>query len=127
MHTPGRTTLLCTHNLAEAEALCEDVVILRNGQVLVHAPLAQLRQQTQPRIRLRARQGRSALLEALATRELEAHPDDETDGVLIALHDAEAEAPPLLRDLLNAGVDVFACEPLQAALEDVFIDLVRGS
>ena len=27
----GRTTLLCTHDLAEAETLCDDVIILRDG------------------------------------------------------------------------------------------------
>ncbi|HET6317668.1 MAG TPA: ABC transporter ATP-binding protein, partial [Chloroflexota bacterium] len=39
MQKSGRTTLLCTHNLAEAEALCDEVIILRDGHVLVHAPL----------------------------------------------------------------------------------------
>jgi ABC-2 type transport system ATP-binding protein len=127
MRTPGRTTLLCTHNLAEAEALCDDVVILRNGRVLVHAPLAKLRAETQPRVRLRARQGQATLLGALAAHEFDAHPDDESDGVLIAMRDPAVEAPPLLRALLGAGLDVYACEPLQAGLEDVFLDLVRGS
>src|SRR5262245_33205580 len=37
--TQGRTTLLCTHNLAEAEALCDQVIILRGGRVLVHESL----------------------------------------------------------------------------------------
>jgi ABC-2 type transport system ATP-binding protein len=42
----GRTTLLCTHNLAEAETLCEEVVILRDGKVLVHSSLAELRKRS---------------------------------------------------------------------------------
>jgi ABC-2 type transport system ATP-binding protein len=97
MRTPGRTTLLCTHNLAEAEALCDDVVILRGGRVLVHAPLAQLRQRTQTRLRLRARQGQSVLLQALHAREIPAEADPDSDGVLLALRDPPSDAPPLLR------------------------------
>jgi ABC-2 type transport system ATP-binding protein len=31
----GATVLLCTHDLAEAEALCDHVVILENGEILV--------------------------------------------------------------------------------------------
>jgi ABC-type multidrug transport system ATPase subunit len=126
MHTPGRTTLLCTHNLAEAEALCDDVVILRAGRVLVHAPLAQLRQRVHPSVRLRARQGQAALLQTLLAREVPASADAESDGVLVPLRDVRAEAPPLLRALLDAGLEVYACEPLEAGLESVFLDLVRS-
>jgi ABC-2 type transport system ATP-binding protein len=128
MHTPGRTTLLCTHNLAEAEALCDNVVILRDGHVLVHAPLATLRQRTQPRIRLRARQGQTALLAALAAMELATARDADTDdGVLITLADPPEDAPAVLRHLLGVGLDVYACEPLDPGLEAVFLDLVRRS
>jgi ABC-2 type transport system ATP-binding protein len=50
----GRTTLLCTHNLAEAEALCDDVVILRGGKVLVHTSLAEFRARARPSLRIAA-------------------------------------------------------------------------
>ena len=38
---PGRgaTTLLCTHRLAEVEATCDYVVVLRRGRLLVQGPL----------------------------------------------------------------------------------------
>src|SRR5258708_34188436 len=35
---PGRTGLPCTHNPAEAEALCGHVIILREGRVVVPRP-----------------------------------------------------------------------------------------
>ena len=128
MHTPGRTTLLCTHNLAEAEALCDDVVILRDGHVLVHAPLASLRQRTHPHVRLRARQGSVALRSALAALECASEADTDTaDGALITVADAAVDLPPILRRLLDDGLDVYACEPLDPGLEAVFLDLVRGA
>ena len=40
MQRDDRTTLLCTHNLAEAEALCQEVIILRHGKVRIQASLA---------------------------------------------------------------------------------------
>ena len=128
MSSAGRTTLLCTHNLAEAEALCDDVIILRAGHVLVHAPLADLRRRSRPRLRLRASQGRNALLAALQRREIQvAAADEHQDGVIALVDDPTAQAPQLLRSLLGDGLDIFACEPLEVGLEDVFLDLVRGA
>ena len=123
-----RTSLLCTHNLAEAEALCDEVIILRGGRVLVHAGLAELRRQARPRVRLRARQGQAALLAALRGHELEAWPDDQDGtGVLVCVEDVPARLPDLLRALLADGLDVFACEPLQPSLETLFLELVRDA
>src|SRR5207237_3464339 len=63
-----RTTLLCTHNLAEAEALCDQVVILRAGKVLVHTPLDELRRRARPLVRIAARQSAWVLQAVLRRR-----------------------------------------------------------
>jgi len=117
----GRTTLLCTHNLAEAEALCDDVVILRAGQVLLHEPLAALRERQRPRTRLVARQP----VEELAKRVREhGHVATVEDGAVIAFIEARSEAPALLRALLTEGIDVYECRPLSATLEELFLEAV---
>jgi ABC-2 type transport system ATP-binding protein len=118
-----RTTLLCTHNLGEAEALCDEVIILRGGRVLVHSPLAELRRRARSRVRLRARQDASVLLTALRRRELEAWTDQ--DAVLAYIDDMQASLPDLLRGLLADGLDIYACEPLQPSLESLFLELVQ--
>jgi ABC-2 type transport system ATP-binding protein len=118
----GRTTLLCTHNLAEAEALCDDVVILQKGEVLLHETLASLRQRHKPRARLAARQGGGALTAALEARGLTPVP---TDGGVVIEIDAEKDAPALLRALLAQGLDVYEFTPLTASLEDVFLEAVE--
>jgi ABC-2 type transport system ATP-binding protein len=124
MQRDRRTTLLCTHNLAEAQALCDNVIILRDGKVRVQATLADLRSRATPRLRLAAAQGPESLVEALAARGFCARVTD--DGhVELSVADPRGTAPDLLRGLLADGLDVFACEPVQASLEDVFLDLVR--
>jgi ABC-2 type transport system ATP-binding protein len=118
----GRTTLLCTHNLAEAEALCDDVIILRRGVVLLHESLAALRQRQKPRARLAARQGAAALAEALRRRGLDAVIEE--DGVIASI-DPQRDAPEILRALLGEGIAVYECTPLHATLEDLFLEAVR--
>jgi len=118
----GRTVLLCTHNLAEAEALCDEVVILQAGQVIVQGRLEDLRRGARSRLRLTAAQGPQALvacLDGIGPARVEGR------SVLLEVANPEAEAPRLLRRLLAAGVDVFECTPVQATLEDVFLEAVR--
>lgn len=117
----GRTTLLCTHNLAEAEALCDDVIILRSGEVVLHEPLATLRQRQRPRTRLVARQSAEALAAAVRAH---GHAAEVVDGAVIGSIDARAEAPALLRALLSDGIDVYECRPLPATLEELFLEAV---
>jgi ABC-2 type transport system ATP-binding protein len=131
MAAPGRTTLLCTHNLAEAEALCDEVVILSRGKVLLHAPIAELRRRARPHLRLAARQGATAELAALARQGLAGRaadgPKARPASVLVPLVHPDYEAPALLRALLADGLDVYACEPVEATLEELFMDAVVGA
>ncbi len=119
---PGRTVLLCTHNLAEAEALCDEVIILQEGRVSVRGPLRDLRRGARSRLRLGAHQGP----EAVAAR-LDGAGPLRIDGrsVLLEVPNPEVEAPRLLRLLLGAGLDVYECTPVEASLEEVFLEAVR--
>jgi ABC-2 type transport system ATP-binding protein len=118
----GRTTLLCTHNLAEAEELCDSVVILRKGKVVLHTRIDELRKTTQARIALRAAGDRAALIDALTRR---GHTAEIEDGeVRLAIADAERAAPGLLRELLADGVDVYECRIVRPSLEELFFQVV---
>src|SRR5215472_5203082 len=118
----GRTCLLCTHNLAEAEALCDQVIILQEGRLIVQGRLEELRRGARPRVRLAARQGPDALRARLG--QVGPIQVDGT-GVLVEVADPTTEAPMLLRRLLDAGLDVYECTPVRATLEDVFLEAVR--
>ena len=120
--TGVQTCALPIYNLAEAEALCDDVVILQKGEVLLHESLASLRQRHKPRARLAARQGTEQLAAALQARGLEPLL---VDGNVLVEIDAEKEAPALLRALLAQGIDVYEFTPITASLEDVFLEAVK--
>ena len=120
-----RTTLLCTHNLAEAEALCDQVVILRDGHVLVQTSLDEMRSRAHPLVRIAARQSSVLLQSALRRRGRDVRIDE--DAVLVGVADPFAEIPDLLRSLLVEGFDVYECRPIQPTLEMLFLDVVRGA
>lgn len=120
----GRTTLLCTHNLAEAEALCESAIILQNGRVLLHDRIEHLRRRTQPQIALEALEGPQPLLDALSRL---SRPAELVDGqVRLLLSDPQQQVPELLRSLLAMGLNVYECHTITPSLEDLFLDIVGG-
>lgn len=121
----GRTALLCTHNLAEAEALCDSALILRGGQVLLHERIETLRQRVRPEVLLQAAEGPERLLATLSTV-LRRECMREGDAVRVAVTNPLEDVPALLRALLGRGLSVYRAELVTPRLEDLFVGLVGG-
>lgn len=119
----GRTTLLCTHNLAEAEALCESVIILRAGEILLHEKITALRRRYSRSVYLAARQGPDALARHLDSIGKTTRVD--RLGVRVAVTEPEQEVPALLRGLLSAGLDVYESHVSEPSLEDMFLEFIE--
>jgi len=113
---------MSTHNLAEAEELCDTVIILRRGTVLIHERIEDLRRQTAPRVHLAAHQGPEALSQALGSLSLHAARNEH--GVWVNLDRAQESIPDLLRALLGQGIDVYECRLVPPTLEDLFVKVV---
>lgn len=120
----GRAVLLCTHNLAEAEALSSSAVILREGKVLLHESIAQLRSQARPVLALAAEQGNETLTKALQQRGIESAVVEDEALVHAYVQDPQRDAPSLLRGLLSEGIDVYECRAVQPTLEELFVRIV---
>jgi ABC-type multidrug transport system ATPase subunit len=116
----GRTALLCTHRQDVAEALCQEVISLRGGQVLAQGTWEELRRLSRPRLRLAARQGVDRLLAKLT--ELGLHGEPEESSVLVSMADPQNEAGPLLRELLDADIDIYECAPVRPSVEGIVQD-----
>ena len=119
-----RTTLLCTHNLAEAEELCDTVIILREGEVVVHTRIDELRAKVAGRIGLRAHGGTAALAAAIEKRGHAIEIDG--DEVRVLIPNAERAASGLLRELLADGIDLYECRIVKPSLEDLFFQVVES-
>jgi ABC-2 type transport system ATP-binding protein len=116
--------LLCTHDLDEAEQLCDSVIILRKGKAALSGSIAELSRSMVPRVSLVAKD-RAGLVATLTERGLVAHQDPETDAVTVELADPEDALPPLLAELLGAGVAVLGCAIVRPTLEEIFFRVVE--
>lgn len=117
MHVTNRTTLLCTHSAAEAEALCDEIVVLRGGRVMTQGTLDDLRRRARPRLRIVARQDAEVVLAEV--RALGQHAELIEGAVQVEVGSPPTDGPALLRRLLDAGVEVYECGPVRAPLESL--------
>ncbi|WP_431924539.1 ABC transporter ATP-binding protein [Nonomuraea jabiensis] len=108
-----RTVLLSSHVLAEVEALCDRVTIIRDGRTVETGTLAELRHLTRTSIEAELAQPPDGLAELPGVHELRAG-----DGRVRFSVDAPA-LDPALRRLAEAGVRSLVSRP--PTLEELFL------
>jgi len=121
----GRTIVLATHNLDEADRLCDRIAFVRAGLVMVASP-AELRGSLGQRsLVIRLASGPSpATLEAL--RGLDGvGAVDAVDGVLrLDAPDPESIAPAAVRALVTAGGAIVEVRIDRTSLEQIYFDVM---
>ncbi len=121
----GRTIVLATHNLDEADRLCDRIAFVRAGLVRVDSPAAlrgALGTQTL-KIRL-AGSPSPASIETLRSVAGVAAVDA-VDGVLrLGGPDPEAIAPAVVRALVAAGGDIVEVSIERTSLEQIYFDVM---
>jgi ABC-2 type transport system ATP-binding protein len=121
----GRTIVLATHNLDEADRLCDRIAFVRAGLVRVDSPAA-LRGALGTRglaIRLASSPSPDALS---ALRQLDGIGVVEAvDGVLrVGATDPESIAPAVVRSLVAAGGDIVEVRIDRTSLEQIYFDVM---
>ncbi|MFP3853080.1 MAG: ATP-binding cassette domain-containing protein [Anaerolineales bacterium] len=121
----GRTIFMCTHNLIEAQRLCDRVAVLRQGRIVAMGTVAEL----------------SARIGGGQELEIEVHEQD-LDRALSLLESAYGESnvrrdrtllvidriekgriPAALERLVTEGIRVYRLTPQEPSLEDVYFGL----
>ncbi len=122
LHKKGHTIILTTHYLEEAEALCEEVAILKSGNLKALETTSELISRHRYRY-LRVTPSASSFdVNQLSGVLQDLYVEQDANGVLFKL---EKDMPlnPVLGWLANAGFDVQDVTSRNATLEEVFLDL----
>lgn len=116
LHHEGKTIFLCSHYLAEVEALCESVGILRHGRLVRSGVVAELLTRGDlVEIVLGEDENAEA---ALARLEL---PSLEVEAQGNRLRVAAADQAALLAVLVAAAVPIHSLNPVTETLEDLYV------
>lgn len=121
----GVTVFLTTHNMAEAERLCGQVAVIREGRLVAVGAPDELRVRTGgPRVEIVGRGFDDNALAMLRARPEVAAAEVENRHLSIDLR-AEMDVAPLITLLVSAGVQVEEVRRGKASLEEVFLTLME--
>jgi ABC-2 type transport system ATP-binding protein len=121
----GVTVFLTTHNLAEAERLCQQVAVIRQGKLLAIGTLEALRRNGRaPQVEITGRGFSDQVLGLLKARPEVAEVSLDHNHLTLILKEV-TETPWLVGLLVGAGVQVEEVRKSQASLEEVFLTLME--
>jgi ABC-2 type transport system ATP-binding protein len=119
------TLFLATRDIAEAEALCSAVAIMRQGRILEVGPLTELRSRTAaPRLEIVGR-GFTDQVIALVSRRSEVASVRRIDNRLVLQLSGDHDTAPLVSLLVEASVDIEEVHKHQPALYSAFTALTQ--
>ena len=115
LKTEGKTVFFSTHILADAEALCDRVAIIHQGQLRNVGAVADLTANVHGKVEIVWRGAAPAGMKALAA---ECHVAGETTRVVVPEENQEAVLELLRRERLH----LVSVTPVRVSLEDYFLD-----
>jgi ABC-2 type transport system ATP-binding protein len=123
----GRTIFLCTHNLDEADRLCDRIGVFKSHLLVVDTP-SNLRSSVFGRkvvfhLRVADEEISAALSKLAFIKEIKVVDNK----LVVTLDNPDAQNPEVVRELVKIGADVQFVGELRHSLEDVYLELVKGA
>ena len=122
----GRSIVVCTHNLDEAERLCDRIGIMSGTLLQVDTP-ARLRRRNgsaMVRVELVGARRPDSFLDLLAGLGFVVGARADGDALFVEVGDPRGDNPELVRALVEAGARVVHVTEESISLERVYLDLV---
>ncbi len=124
LRTEGRTIFLTTHNLPEADELCDMIGVFSTRLLQVDTP-AHLRDSLFGRgTRVRLSGDATPWIAMVQALPFVRSVTAEQDTLSIALDNPDEQNPPLVQALVTAGAQIRAVEPISHSLEEVYLELL---
>ncbi|GAB4500915.1 MAG: gliding motility-associated ABC transporter ATP-binding subunit GldA [Anaerolineales bacterium] len=123
-----RTVLLSTHILSEAQQVCDRVLIINKGKIVVEDTTGNLQatlsggQQAQIVVRGEAAQLAPSLEKIPGVREVKISA---ADSLQFSYEPKQDPRPQVARAVLAANFDLLEMRPLSLSLEEIFLELTR--
>jgi len=121
----GRTIVLCTHNLDEADRLCDRIAVLKQRLIRVDTPENLRRALYGRAVWVQLREVRPEHLQAVRALPFVQEVAEQGRELRVHLDDPEGMNPLLVRALVEAGAEVQFVREEEHTLEQVYLDLVR--
>ena len=121
----GRTIFLCTHNLDEADRLCDRIGVFKSQLLALDTPSALRSQLFGRKVVFHLRNANETLASTIRTLGFVTAARLVDSKLIVTLDDPEQHNPEIIRALVSAGADILFVGELRHSLEDVYLQLVK--
>jgi ABC-2 type transport system ATP-binding protein len=121
----GRTIFMCTHNLNEADQLCDRIGIFKTRLIKVDTPGNLRREIFGRKVVFHLREPNSEWKGLLLTLEGVLGVECVDNKLVVSLEDPERTNPQIIRLLVERGADVLFVGELRHSLEDVYLQMMQ--
>ncbi|MET0919745.1 MAG: ABC transporter ATP-binding protein [Acidimicrobiia bacterium] len=119
----GKTVLMCTHLLLEAEGLADQVVVMDHGRAVIAGSPRELTRRFWPAARVVLDADDPTVLDV--AKDLSFVESYHRNGVATVDLADETDVPDLVDALVQAGARLTRVEPRQPSLEDLYFEIRR--
>jgi len=121
----GRTIFLCTHNLDEADRLCDRVGVFKTRLLVLDSPAALRKSVFGRKVVFHLAEAKDCMVDGLLQLPFVQEAKRVDNKLIIQLDDPDKNNPEIVRYLVDAGVDVQFIGELRYSLEEVYLQLVK--
>jgi ABC-2 type transport system ATP-binding protein len=121
----GRTIFLCTHNLDEADRLCDRIAVFNTRLLALDTPTALRRQLYERTVVFHLRQVDPRYVERVESLPFVRAVRSMDDKLLVAVDEPEDNNPTIVRSLVEAGAEIQFVGELRRSLEDIYLKLIK--
>jgi ABC-2 type transport system ATP-binding protein len=126
LKSEGRTIFLCTHNLDEADRLCERIAIFKTSLITVDSP-ANLRQQLYGRkVVFHLKSLEPAWVSAIQALPFVKEVQAQDNKLVVGLDQPEEQNPEIICALVQLGARIQFVGELRHSLEDIYLQMIHN-
>jgi len=123
----GRTIVLCTHNLEEADRLCDRVAVISGHLLALDAPGVLRRKLFGRKVVFHFTEMKQELIDTLKNFDFVNDVQQVDNKILAAVDDPEENNPRLIKALIENGAEIQFVGELRRRLEDVYLELMEAA
>jgi ABC-2 type transport system ATP-binding protein len=123
----GRTIVICTHNLDEAERLSDRIAILRARLLALDSPESLRRKLFGRKVVVHLKYCDEGIMDAVRRLEFVQNMQRIDDKLLVCVENPEENNPDLIEAIIKAGGKIIFLTEQRPTLEGIYFEIMKGS
>ncbi len=121
----GRTIFMCTHNLDEADRLCDRVAVFKTQLQVVDTPSGLRRRVFGRQVVFHLVENHERYLRLVESLPFINRVEAVDNKIVVSLEDPEEDNPEIIRQLVSSGANIQFVGEIRHSLEDIYLQLVN--